>query len=128
MLRRLAILFFIVALMTPMMAAANICEDINDMANAWNDVANMVDGSDPGDYTEAEAQEIGQAVEEMYESTYDFAEILMDQGNDDEADLGEDLSIALDDLYNSEGIDEIVDSMDYVVDAIDNITDYCDSL
>jgi len=118
----------VVLVLAPMTAVADICEDVNDISNGWNELANAIDEMDLAALTEADAETIDAGIEEAYDSTETFANLLEDDGNAKEARLGRNLNAALDDLYDTQdsGIDEIVDAMDSVVDVLDEIVDFCD--
>ena len=117
---------FLLALTTPLFANADMCEDINDMANGWNDMANGVEDIDLYALTRREIREIDDAIEMAFDATQEFADLLQDEGSRRERRLGGELEDALDYLDEAEDIEETVESMDLVVDALDDLTDYCD--
>jgi hypothetical protein len=124
--RKLYLLALLLVLAAPLAAGASICEDINDMANGWDQMAEGIDELDLRDLTQRDADEIDGAIEEAFDATREFADLLEDEGNGREQRLGGRLNRALDHLYDAETIDDTVDAIDDVVDALDNITDYCD--
>lgn len=108
-------------------AHADICEDINSLANDWNDVANFVDDIRENDYfTDSELDTLERYVTELAEDTYILADALVDLGNQRETRLGVQMRKAMARLADAEDQDEVVRSLDKLVDVIDRTTDYCD--
>jgi len=124
---RIYVLALVLVLFLPMTALADICDDVNEIANGWNDMANAVHELDLESITQKDAEEIDAGIEEAYDATEEFANLLEEHGDAREAKLGRELNRALKILWDAEGIGAIVDAMDVVVDALDNITDYCDA-
>lgn len=110
----------------PLTASADVCDDVNDIANSWNDMANAVNELDLDYISVREAEEIDAAIEAAWDYTVAFADMLEDYGDVTEERLGMRLNRALDYLYDAEGINETVDAMDSVVDVLDSVVDYCD--
>ena len=125
---RLRPLLLILSLLAPTVVLADVCEDINYIANGWNEMANALHNTDLSQITEAEAAEVDAAITEAYGATEEFAILLETEGSADEIDLGSDLRYALVTLWNTQDgtLEDTVWAMDEVVDALDNITDYCD--
>jgi hypothetical protein len=113
-------------LVAPMAAVADVCDDVDGMADGWNEMANAINELEEGGFTQEDAEEIDGAIQEAYDVTVAFADLLEENGNAREVRLGRNLNRALEYLYQAEGIDETVDAMDGVVDALDAIVDYCD--
>ncbi len=124
--KKLILLAFALILAAPFAAGADICEDINDMADGWNEMANAIDEAADEGFTRREEREADEAIEEAFVATQEFADLLEDEGNNREQRLGRQLNRALDQLDRADFIEGIIDTMDGVVDALDDITDYCD--
>lgn len=123
---RLCVLALVLVLAAPVAALADICDDINDIANGWNDMANGIHELDLNHLTKKDAEQIDEGIQQAYDATQEFADLLEENGNARETKLGRELNRSLQDLWDAEEIDEIVDAMDSVVDVLDNITDFCD--
>ena len=108
-------------------AHADICEDINSLANDWNDVANFVDDIRDNDYfTDRELDILERYVTELAEDTYFLADALIDLGNNRETKLGVAMRKTMSQLADARDQDEMVRLLDKLVDIIDRTTDYCD--
>lgn len=118
---------WLITLLVPMAANADICDDINDVANGWNDVANLVEeyGSDQP-LTRAEERQLTDLVVALREGSEALVYLLRTQGDDYEVRLGADLADSLDDVYGARHDITLVDSIDDVVDTMDAVVDYCD--
>jgi len=123
---RIYVLALVLVLFAPLAALADICDDVNDIANGWNDMANGIHEMDLENLTQRDAEEIDAAIEEAFGATEEFADLLEEHGNAREVKLGRGLNRALKTLWDADGIDAIVDAMDGVVDALDTIVDFCD--
>lgn len=132
--RMTPVLFLVFMLVGPASAYAatcyppmDICEDINDLSNGWNEIANMLaEGEEVEDF---DAEAFDSAVQTMLEATVLLGAALVEAGNEDEQVLGSNL---LDVIAEADEIGEeeleayIVDILDDLVDALDAIVDYCD--
>jgi hypothetical protein len=124
---RLSALFaFIMAM--PTLAFADICNDINDIANGWNEVANLVEeyGTDEP-LTRNEEHELMSLLAALRDGTEALVYLLHNEGDSLEVRMGDDLADGMDGVYDAVFDEELVDSMDDVVDALDDVVDYCDS-
>ncbi len=106
-----------------------ICEDINDVSNGWNAIANALEENAEDDLEDLDVERLVADVNELLEATELLGEALVDIGNEDEEELGGDLLDVIDDLYDVEEDDMaayLVDIIDDIVDALDAIVDYCE--
>lgn len=128
MLKRLPSWLPVLCLFVPSLVLASICDDINYIANGWNEMANIIHSADVDQLSDADLNAVDQGITEAYDGTTQFATALVDYGNADEVALGENLTYALEDLWNTQGgtVEELIYAMDGVVDSLDHITDYCD--
>ena len=113
-------------LMLAFTVKADICEDINDLANEWNDVANFIDEVGDAEFTDSELRTLERYVTDLAEDTYILADALIDLGNNRETKLGVNLRKAMQRVADAETTDSMVRNLDSLVDAIDRTTDYCD--
>ncbi len=110
-------------------AAENVCEDVNAVANLWNDFANMLHESQGDGFTEGEVHDIADTLGEMAVATGELATLLHD-GNDTQVKLGQQLEAALVEFEKLTGeakADYAVSVTDDLVAAIDVVTDDCDA-
>ena len=129
-------LFLVLFFWTPTPAYAtacdlpqNICDDIDDIANAWNDVANALEETAGEDVGDLDVLRLEKDVNELLEPSVVLGEALVELGNDDEVEMGELLLDVLDELHDVDGDDlaaYMVDRIDDIVDVMDFIVDYCD--
>ena len=115
------------ALVVAPLAFADICDDVNEVANAWNDVANFVHQYGDEELPDDAYSELRDAVNELAEGTFVFAEALQEYGDDQEVQLGGQIHDAMGAVYNANGSDEAVYALDNLVEVIDRTTDYCDA-
>ncbi|MDJ0839238.1 MAG: hypothetical protein QNK37_22160 [Acidobacteriota bacterium] len=107
--------------------AWDICEDINDLANDWNEVANFVDECHEDDeFTDSEIRILVKYITDLAEDTYLLADALIDLGNQRETRLGTQMRKAMARIAEEEDQDRMVRELDKLVDIIDRTTDYCD--
>ena len=129
-------LLFLLCLWTPAptYAAAceqpqNICDDIDDIANAWNDVANALEETADEEVGDLDVPRLEKDVNALLEPSSLLADALVELGNEDEVAMGDLLNEVLDELYEVDGDDfaaYLVDRIDDIVDVMDFIVDYCD--
>jgi hypothetical protein len=128
------VLFLVLMLVGPASSYAatcyppmDICEDINDLSNCWNEIANrLAEGEEVEDF---DAEAFDAAVQTMLEATVLLGAALVEAGNEDEQVLGSnllDVIVEADEIGAEELEAYIVDILDDLVDALDAIVDYCD--
>ena len=122
MLKRL--LFLI--LVAPSLMAYDICEEINSLANDWNEVANFIDEFGDEPLTDRDFRTLENYVTELAVDTYELADALIDLGNNKETRLGTSIRKSLASLQQANDTDSAVRHLDRLVDSIDRTTDYCD--
>lgn len=109
------------------LAAQEVCDDINVMADGWNEIANIVDELGAEGMTEDEAAEIDAAITESLESTEELAKTLQESGDGVIVELADRLLDDLDTLDSAETLDDIVDAIDAIVEDLDALVDDCDA-
>ncbi len=110
-------------------AKADICDDIDDLANAWAEIANFLNEHEDDGFTEAEANEIDKLVNVALQPTQDLGEALTKLGDDAEVQLGHELLQYVHELHNRQHGDLVaylVDVMDDITGTLDAVVDYCD--
>jgi len=125
-----AVLF--VTFTAPASAAAgqNICEDINAVSNGWNAVANALEEAAGDDLGDLDVESLASVVNELLEPTGLLGEVLAEEGDEGEQELGEDLLDIIDEMLEVDGDDlaeYLVDVIDDLVDTLDEVVDYCDA-
>ena len=116
-------------LLAPATLHADICDDINDIANAWNAIADTLEVDAEEDLEDLDLDLLRTDVKDLLPGTESFAEYLIDEGNAKEQKLGDNLLDSIEDLYDVETDDYasyLVDRIDDIVDTIDDVVDYCD--
>jgi hypothetical protein len=128
---RIALLSLVLLLSLPQSAQAEeICDLINDVANGWNDMANLLDADDADSYTDSDFEAIGEALGALTESSATLAGLLQGAGDDYQVALGEDLEkviLTFADKVDSGNVQYLADSIDGTTDAMDRVTDDCDA-
>lgn len=127
--RALTTLTLTLLLLAPVAALADVCNDINDVANGWNAIANALEDSGDDGLEDLDLDLLRRDVDALLPGTEKLGEVLIDEGNADEQELGNDLLDSIDDLYDVETDDYasyLVDRIDGVVDVLDATVDYCD--
>lgn len=110
-------------------AHADICDDINDIANGWNAIANALEDSADEGLEDLDLERLNRDIQALLPGTESFGEYLVEEGNAVEQDLGNDLLDSIEDLYDVETDDYasyMVDRIDDIVDSLDQTTDFCD--
>lgn len=107
-------------------ANANICNNINQLANVWNELANATHDASLDGYSQYELDEIDDTLEYAWDATEVLADELTSYGNSTETRLGDRLYTTMDRI-DAAHKDQLVNGIDNMVGAIDAITDYCDS-
>jgi hypothetical protein len=111
-------------------SAAEICEDVNDISNGWNELANLIDQTQGDGFSEEEVGEIDSAVGDMTEGTATLAGLLQGAGNADQQALGNELEGVLTEFAGLTGeaeVDYAVSVIDQVTSTLDAVTDDCDA-
>jgi hypothetical protein len=128
---RKSVLAFAFVLAVPMAApAAEICEMVNDVANSWNDMANLLDSAEADGFSDADYQQIGEALGALTEGSATLAGALQGAGNADQVALGEELEAVLAHMagkVDSGDIEYLADSVDQITKTMDAVTDDCDA-
>ena len=124
------LLLLALLLLAPVTAHADACDDLNDVANGWNAIANALEVDADEGIEDLNMGRLRRDVDELLPGTERFGEYLVDEGNADEQDLGNDLLDAIEDLYDVDTDDYasyLVDRIDDIVDILDDTVDYCDA-
>ena len=125
MLLRLVTVFMFLSM--SMAFAGDICEDINDLSNDWNEVANFLDELEESDeFSDRDLRRFEQYVTDLAEDTYILADALIDLGNQRETNLGTQMRKRMAALADAGSLEAAIERMDNLVDSIDRVTDYCD--
>lgn len=124
---------FLVALLVlaPAAAHADVCDDINDIANGWNAIADALEQNADDGLDDLDLNRLRRDVDELLPGTESFGEYLVDEGNAAEQDLGDDLLDTIEDLYDVDTDDYasyMVDRIDDIVDVLDDTVDFCDAV
>lgn len=115
----------------PVVAHADVCNNINDLANDWTEVANLLEETAGEDVGDLDVPRLERDVNALLEPTEVLGNALVDLGNPDEEEMGNALLGYVDDLYDVDGDDMaayLVDRIDDIVDVMDEIVDYCDEV
>ena len=107
----------------------DICDDIDDIAEAWAAVADALEETADEDLDDLDVPRLEKDVNELLEPSNLLGEALIELGNDDEVEMGDLLLDVLEELYDVEGDDfaaYLVDRIDDIVDIMDFIVEYCD--
>lgn len=123
--RILAVLIAFIVLPSAAMAD-DICESINEVANGWNDVANLVVETGEDGLDEEESAAVVDAVGALTEATAALVTIL-EGGDEEHVALAESLNVHFVILTElTETDDEAVAAIDGLVSTLDQVTDLCD--
>lgn len=110
--------------------AAEICEDVNDVANGWNEVANVIAEHQDDEWTDADIDGLIDLVGTLHDSSSALASALGESDNPSHPALGARLQSELDDVAALTTADDaglIVDEVDDVTAEMDIVTDDCDA-
>ena len=120
----LAVSFFVVP------AKADICDDINDLSNVWNEIANVLHEAEGEGVSGEDAQRLDELLDAVLDPTQTLGAALTELGNEDEEELGHQLLQYVHELRARQSGDMVaylVDVIDDITDALDAVTDYCDA-
>ena len=110
-------------------AAADFCDDIDDVTSAWAEIADALEETAGEDVGDLDLPRLERDVNRLLPATESLGEALVDLGDADEEELGDLLLDTTDDLRDVDGDDfsaYLVDRIDDIVDTLDEIVDYCD--
>lgn len=117
----------ILTLALPATASANPCDTINDIANGWNNVANLAHENEGDGFTEEESAIVVDAVFKLTVVTSGLIAAL-NEGNEDTQAMADTLALHFAVLSElTETTAEAVVAIDGLVDTLDRVTDYCDA-
>ncbi len=105
----------------------DICDDINELANVWNDVAIFMNESGDEQISDSDFRTLQKSIGELADATYSLADALIDLGNDKETKLGANMRKTMTQLANANSKAQVVDLIGKLVDILDETTDYCDN-
>ena len=111
-------------------SAEEICESVNDVSNAWNSLANLINEAKDDGFSDTEVDEIEGVVSELTSGSAELAGLLQGAGNDHQIALGNQLEAVLTEVENLDDEDEvnyIVGALDGVTATLDAATDDCDA-
>lgn len=110
-------------------AHADICDDINDIANGWNEIANALEEDAGEGLEDLDLNRLRRDVDDLLPGTESFGEFLVAEGDARERQLGNNLLDSIEDLYDVDTDDYasyLVDRIDDIVDDLDDTVDFCD--
>jgi|GEM_PF-3244636 len=114
----------------PMSAFADdICDAVNETANGWTELGNLLDESKGDGFSAEEIESLSSVVADLTALTQNFANLLQ-TGNDEQVTMGAELEGTLSVLADddaAEDVNYLVSVMDQVTDKLDSITDACDA-
>ena len=126
-----ALLLCLLGLVPAVSANADICDDIDDLSNAWASIADALEETADEDVGDLDVRRLERDVNALLPGTEALGEYRADEGSRDEQDIGNDLLDLIDDLYDVDGDDlaaYLVDRIDDLVDCLDFTVDYCDAV
>ncbi len=124
-------IFLALLVLVPVTVHADVCDDINDIANGWNVIANTLEDAGDEGLEDLDLDRLNADVNTLLPGTEEFGEYLVEEGNVTEQDLGNDLLDSIEDLYDVETDDYasyMVDRIDDIVDSLDQTVDFCDAV
>jgi hypothetical protein len=128
---RIAVYVCALLLVIPMSASASdVCEMVNDVANSWNDMANLLDSDEADGFSDSDYEDIGEALGALTEGSATLAGVLQGAGDADQVALGEELEEVLSHFagrIDSGNIQYLADSIDQITRTMDAVTDDCDA-
>ena len=111
--------------------AAEICNDINTIADGWHEVANYIDENQDEGISDEEGAALVELSEALGEGTGALAGALLQEGNAEEKAMGKKLERHITKLSRVDGDDEVnylVEIIDDLVTTLDEVVAYCDSV
>ena len=126
---RLTLLLALLALATA--AHADVCDDINDIADGWNAIAEALEDDAEEGLEDLDLNRLRRDIDALLPGTESFGEYLVEEGNAREQELGNDLLDSIEDVYDVETDDYasyMVDRIDDIVDSLDETVDFCDAV
>lgn len=126
---RTILLSAVLVLASPLAVTAEICDDVNELSNTWNELANFMHEHEGDGFTDEEANHVDDAIEALQEPTRVLGTALSELGDEDDAEIGDtllDYSDELDERKRGDLVAYLVDVIDDVVDTLDEAVDYCD--
>ena len=118
------------ALLAPA-AGAELCDDISTIADGWNAVANALEETSGEDVGDLDVERLESDVNTLLDPTQTMGEALVEVGNADEVEMGNELLEVVAELHQVDGNDlavYMVDVIDALVDTMDDIVAYCDAV
>ncbi|MEM7356559.1 MAG: hypothetical protein AAF657_37430, partial [Acidobacteriota bacterium] len=79
--RSLSILLLTWFLLAPGAAMADVCDDVNDVANGWNAIANALEDSADEDLESLDLEALRDDVDALLPGTESLGEFLVDEGS-----------------------------------------------
>ena len=110
-------------------AHADVCDDVNDIANGWNEIANALEEDAGEGLEDLDLDRLRRDVDDLLPGTESFGEFLVAEGDARERQLGNNLLDSIEDLYDVDTDDYasyLVDRIDDIVDDLDDTADFCD--
>ena len=110
-------------------AHADVCDDVNDIANGWNEIANALEEDAGEGLEDLDLDRLRRDVDDLLPGTESFGEFLVAEGDARERQLGNNLLDSIEDLYDVDTDDYasyLVDRIDDIVDDLDDTVDFCD--
>lgn len=121
----------ILCLAPAVQADPRVCDTINDLADGWAVIADALELDADEEVEDLDVARLEKDVNELLPATEDLGDILLDLGNRDEEEMGDELLDVVEDLYDVQEEDYaayVVDRIDDIVDSMDEIVDYCDEV
>ena len=112
-------------------AQGHICDDIDDLADDWADIADALEETAGEDVGDLDLDRLERDVNALVPDTESLGEYLIDEGTRKERRIGNDILDLLDGITDVDGYDlaaYMVDRIDDLVDCLDFTVDYCDAI
>ena len=112
-------------------AFADVCDDIDDLAESWAVIADALEETAGEDVGDLDVPRLERDVNRLLAPTEALAQALIDLGNIDEEEMGGTLLGLVDNLADVTGDDMaayLVDRIDDLTIALDDVIDYCDQV
>lgn len=130
-LETLAALPLTLILLAPAVAGADICDDIDTVADGWAAVADTLEETAGEDVGDLDVPRLEHDVNALLDPTHTLGAALVEQGNEDEQELGHAILDMVAELHDVTGDDlaaYLVDRIDDIVDTLDEVVAYCDDV
>ncbi|HEX9732833.1 MAG TPA: hypothetical protein VGG06_12710 [Thermoanaerobaculia bacterium] len=124
-------LVLVLVILLPATAGAELCDDIDAVADGWAAVADALEETAGEDVGDLDLPRLERDVNILLDPTEKLGNALVEFGNADEEALGNDLLDMVDEIHDIDGDDlaaYLVDRIDDLVDTLDDVVAYCDEV